>query len=210
LIQLVSGNNFQISGLSSFTGLAGHYELIVDGQVLNSGGIAQDVRVSTHWDVDLEAPMLRDVVNVTPDLRTGNGKSVASIDVVFSEEIDLTTFDFNDLTLTRDNGPDLIDSSVTVIKLTNKTYRVENLGPLTALGGKYAFMVDGEFMDVSGNLGGNVQRDFWLANDPPILNFSGTLIFQEDSRALGLTGEAIVSDVDSPDMRGGKLTVTIT
>ncbi len=209
-IQLVIGNNFQITGLSSFTGLAGHYELIVDGQVLNSGGIAKDVRASTHWDVDLELPVLRDVVDVTPDPRTGTVKSVASIDVVFSEEIDLTTFDFNDLTLTRDNGPDLIDSSVTIIKLTNRTYRVENLGALTALGGKYAFIVDGDFADLSGNPGGNVLRDFWLANDPPILKFSGTLIFPEDSRALGLTGPAIVTDVDSPDLRGGSLTVTIT
>jgi hypothetical protein len=208
-IQFVAGNDFQIIGLAGFTGLAGNYELVVDGQILTSDGTAKDVRTSTSWIVDLEVPVVKNIVDVTPDPRTGTGKSVASIDIVFSEPIDLSTFDFNDLTLTRDNGVDLIDSSVTISQISNTNYRVNNLGPLTDFGGRYAFEVDGDFADLSGNLGGNVVKDYWLSNDPPVLHFSGTRIFPEDFRAIGLTGEAIVTDLDSPDMRRGTLTVSI-
>ena len=211
-IQPISGNKYSVNGLSKFTQGSGNYALTLSGAViLDSTGKTLGAKHTTSWRNEQVAPVLVDVVDVTPDPRTGTGKAVSSIDVVFSEPIDLTSFDFSDLTLKRDNDPvDLIDNTVLIQPTANdRTYRISNLQGLTALGGKYVFSVDGAFKDLAGNIGGNLRSDTWLANDPPVIGIGGTLVFPEGSRPLAIAGAGLVTDADSPDFRNGKLSVII-
>lgn len=211
-IQAIRGNKYAVNGLSKFTQASGSYSLTLHGaSILDSTGKAMVGRQSARWSNEKVAPTLVDVVDVSPDPRAGAGKAVSSIDVVFSEPIDLSSFDYQDLNLRRDGNPvDLINSSVVIQPTPNPvTYRVSNLGGLTALGGRYVFSVDGEFRDLAGNVGNNVRGDSWLANDPPVVVVGGTLVFPEDSRPLAIAGAGLVTDVDSPDFRNGTLSVSI-
>ena len=211
-IQATGGNKFSINGLSKFTQAAGKYTLTLRGETIldATGNPLQAIQQST-WINDHVLPTLLDVIDVSPDPRSGIEKAVSAIDVVFSEPIDLTSFSYEDLTLHRDNGTvDLIDNQV-VIQTTpsGRTYRISNLQGLTALGGKYIFSVDGAFKDLAGNIGRNLRSDTWLANDPPVVAVGGTLVFPEDSRPLAIAGAGLVTDADSPDFRNGNLSVTI-
>ena len=71
-----------------------------------------------------------------PDPHTG---PAASADVVFSEPIDLTTFDYHDVTLTRNGGPNLITSAVTVSYVGGSTYRISGLDALTTAAIRQSF-----------------------------------------------------------------------
>lgn len=211
-IQALGGNKYSINGLTKFTRSAGQYRLTLRGEsILDASGQALQAIQRTSWLSDQVPPRLIDVVDVTPDPRTGGGKAVSSIDLVFSEPLDLTSLDYLDLTLTRDSSPaDLIRSRVLIQATSNdRTYRVSNLETLTSRSGSYVFSVDGLFQDLAGNVGGNVLRDDWLANDPPEVVVGGTLVFPEDSRPLAIAGAGLITDGDSPIFRNGKLTVSI-
>ncbi len=91
-----------------------------------------------------------DVLDVSPDPRTGRFKAVNFVDVAFSEPINFSTLDINDVALTRDGGPNLIDNTVTIERLSETTARISNLGPLTNSGGLFTFTVGGTIADVAG------------------------------------------------------------
>lgn len=208
----LGNDRYEILGLTPFTQTPGSYELKLSGLAIeNATGQPLLGEEYLRWVMETTKPVLVDVLDVTPDPRSGAGKAVSSVDVVFSEPIDLTTFDYQDLTLKRDNGPDLIDSSVVILPtgLPNQL-RISNLQNLTAPGGKYQLLVDGDFADFAGNIGANLRSDTWLANDAPVVAVGGTLVFPEDSRPLAIAGGGLIFDLDSPDFRNGSLTVTNT
>jgi hypothetical protein len=113
---------------------------------------------------DSIAPQLIDVVDVTPDPRSG---PVSSIDVVFSEPIDLATFDHQDITLTLNGGPNLITNAVEVSALGESAlgesmYRISGLAALTAADGVYELTVIGSgISDFGGNPGIGTVADQW-------------------------------------------------
>ena len=80
-----------------------------------------------------------DVINVSPDPRLS---AVSSIDVAFNGPINALTFDHNDLALTRNGGPNLITSAVTVAHLSGNIYRIFGLTPLTSANGNYQLSVN--------------------------------------------------------------------
>ncbi len=76
------------------------------------------------------------------------------VDVVFSEVINLETFDYQDISLTRDGGANLITDAVTIEFLTENTYRINGLTNLTETPGTYQLRVNSTAVeDLAGNAG---------------------------------------------------------
>jgi hypothetical protein len=63
---------------------------------------------------DSTPPKVREIVDVAPNPRN---TPVTSLDVVFTEPIKTSTFDYNDITLTLEGGTNLITSAVTVTQI---------------------------------------------------------------------------------------------
>lgn len=209
---LSNTGRYQISGLSSFTTTDGIYRLTVAGAGLSDPrGIAGAGSVTTAWIMDTTPPQTVDVVNVTPDLRVDQGKSLFSIDVIFSEYVVGSSFTSADISLSRNNGPNLITDSVVIRYLGNNKYRIQNLTSLTGTSGEYVFSVIGEFADYAGNVGTSTASDTWNAVDAPKITQLGKFkIYNEDSRAIAIGGSPLITDADSSNFAGGSLTVSIT
>jgi hypothetical protein len=99
---------------------------------------------------------------VAPALRTG---SVADVDVVFSEPIRLSTFTYQDLTLTRNGVPITLDATVTVSCVSETTYRVSGLDDFTADDGSYVLtLAAGGIQDWAGNSSVSSASDAWVVD----------------------------------------------
>ncbi|HMJ88165.1 MAG TPA: putative Ig domain-containing protein, partial [Candidatus Acidoferrum sp.] len=108
---------------------------------------------------DSVAPAVLDVVDVSPNPQTN---AVAFVDVIFSEPIDLSTFDYQDVTLTLDGGSNLINNSVAVALVSNSTYRIEGLAGLTAADGNYELRIlAAGILDFGGNAVTNSASQSW-------------------------------------------------
>jgi uncharacterized delta-60 repeat protein len=111
---------------------------------------------------DNSGPKVRDILDVDPNPRT---TPITSLDVVFSEAIKATTFDFNDLTLTRDGGANLITNAVTLSQINPTTYRIENLSGITGNLGQYQLSVNATGIDdIEGQAGVGTVTENWLVN----------------------------------------------
>src|SRR5262249_15042238 len=114
---------------------------------------------SDAWLVDTTPPIVIDVVDVSPDPRE---TAVSTVDVIFSEPIDLGTFTRHDLLLTRGGLPIALDDTVTVAYLDATTYRISGLDAFTAFTGVYELTVlAGGVDDAAGNVGTGSAADQW-------------------------------------------------
>jgi hypothetical protein len=156
----VSGATYRISGLSSLTGTQGVYTLTLTMTgVQDTGGNAGVGSGSDTWEVDATAPTANDVVDVSPDPRN---TAVGSVDVIFSETINLATLTAADFTLTRDGGANLLNGSETVTQVAGPMYQIAGLAALTATPGVYTFTVQGAgVQDAAGNTGSGSASDSW-------------------------------------------------
>ncbi len=108
---------------------------------------------------DSVAPSILALVDVAPNPQTN---AVSFVDVIFSEPIDLSTFDYHDLTLSLNGGANLINSSVTVTSLAGSTYRINDLAGLTAQDGNYELgVLSGGILDPGGNAVTNSLVQTW-------------------------------------------------
>jgi len=88
--------------------------------------------------------------------------AVETLDVTFETAIDPTTFDWRALSLRRNGGTELITAAVTVMQLTELTYRIGGLTGLTALRGSYELRVEAcELNDLAGNSGVGAASVSW-------------------------------------------------
>jgi Subtilase family/Calx-beta domain/SdrD B-like domain/Domain of unknown function (DUF4114)/Bacterial cadherin-like domain len=111
---------------------------------------------------DNSGPKVQDILDVDPNPRT---TPITSLDVIFSEAIKANTFDFNDLTLTRDGGANLITSGVTLSQINPTTYRIENLSGITSNLGQYQLSVNATGIDdIEGQAGVGSVTENWLVN----------------------------------------------
>jgi hypothetical protein len=100
--------------------------------------------------IDLTSPVVRELETVPASAVSG----VEFIDVVLSEQIDLSTLDENDVILTRDGGANLISDAVAITHHSGNTYRIGPLDTLTSEPGNYQFHLDmEEILDRAGNAG---------------------------------------------------------
>ena len=98
---------------------------------------------------DRIAPQLLSIGDIDPNPRA---TAVDSIDVVFSEEIDPMTFTAADVSLTRNDGANLVGGGVTITHVTGGTYRIGGLTALTTADGVYELTVVGAgIKDYGGN-----------------------------------------------------------
>lgn len=113
-----------------------------------------------HYRVnDPEPPRILAIIGLAPGAPSA---PVDELDVVFSEPIDPATFDFEDLELSLDGGPNRITAAVGIRHLSGSTYRVGNLAGLTDLPGNYEFTVRGEDLrDFGGNPAANSLSVRW-------------------------------------------------
>ena len=94
------------------------------------------------------------VVSVGAGNPTLRNTPVDTVDVVLSEPIDPSSFDYNALSLTLGGGPNLITSGVTVTEIDPTTYQIGGLGSLTTADGNYDLTVSaGGLVDGSGHSG---------------------------------------------------------
>ena len=90
------------------------------------------------------------------------------IDVEFSEIINLNTFDFNDITLNRDGGSNLITADVDISFLGGKTYRISGLDNLTQTAGTYELTVNAATLeDRAGNTGTEFSSAVFTITESP-------------------------------------------
>ena len=179
----LGGSTYRISGLSTATGTEGGYVLTVNGSGINDlAGNAGTGSASDEWVTDLTAPVVVDVLDVSPDPRNS---SVSVIDVTFSEPIDLSTFTAADLAMTRDGGS-LTLSGLSFSSISGSTYRVSGLDSATAAEGVYVFTVNGSgIADPAGNAATNSASDDWV---------------------MDLTGPVVIDVIDvNPDPRNSPL-----
>ncbi|MCU0871890.1 MAG: FG-GAP-like repeat-containing protein [Pirellulaceae bacterium] len=108
---------------------------------------------------DTTAPTA-DVIDVSPDPRT---TSVSTISVRFSEPV--SGVDRSDLTLTRDNGPNLLTAAQTLTTVDGgRTWVLGNLAGLTAAPGAYRLLLTAAgsgIRDAAGNLLQTNALDTW-------------------------------------------------
>jgi hypothetical protein len=114
--------------------------------------------------VDTSQPVLTQFINVP----TSTANPINSIDVQFSEQINLNTFDKSDVTLTRDGIPLTLPNTVTVEYLSGTNYRINGLGDLTNTTGIYSLKVDATtIQDNAGNNGDAAKTTSFSITPPP-------------------------------------------
>jgi hypothetical protein len=151
--ETVTGTTFQFSlNLSS-----GTHQL----QITATDG-AGNVSTAASYTatIDLTPPAINSVSAVTPNPRN---TAVSTLSVTLSEPIDSSTFDWHDLTLTRDGGPNLITNAVTVTLVSGSTYQIAGLAGLTTSDGNYMLTVNAQAIaDIAGNAGINSVLSSWV------------------------------------------------
>jgi hypothetical protein len=107
-------------------------------------------------------PMVTSISAVSPNPTT---TAVDSLQVTFNEPIALGTFDSSALSLTLDDGPNLITSGsgVTISLVSGSTYQISGLSGLDAADGVYILSVDAAgIQDDSGNPGSGTSATSWV------------------------------------------------
>jgi hypothetical protein len=162
-----SATRFQITGLSNLTNQDGTYQLTVNaGGIADIGGKLGTGSLSETWiktptgNADITPPVITDVVDLLAKTRN---QPVSSLNVTFSEKIDLSTFTWQDITLTRNNGANLITNAVTISAINDTNYRINGLSGFTTTDGTYNLTVNGSgIQDLSGNAGTGTQSETWV------------------------------------------------
>ncbi len=143
-----------------FTGQAGDtygfYSIATD-----AAGNVQPTPAAAQVTVQILAPMtVSSITAVAPNPRN---EPVSTVDVTFSQPVDLTDSSFYALNLTDNGGPNLITSAVTISLVSGSTYQIGGLGALTASEGTYTLTVNAPFIsDVFGNPGSGNASISWL------------------------------------------------
>ncbi|HEX5400652.1 MAG TPA: Ig-like domain-containing protein [Verrucomicrobiae bacterium] len=164
----VSGNTYSVGGLNPLTGTEGDYALTVDaGAVQDSGGVAGFGSATTTWTMVTTGPRI-----VALEQLAANPRNIVvqSLNVTFAQPVDPATFDYHDVTLSRNGGANLITSDVTVSPVNATTYKIANFNWVVGQSGTYAFTVDASgIADLAGNAGAGSTNETWqmILETPP-------------------------------------------
>jgi hypothetical protein len=162
--------------------------------------------------------VVTDVADVSPDPRNA---AVSNVDVSFSEPINLATFTFDDVALTRNGTPVTLTGTVTTSFVSGTTYRISGLTNPTTPEGSYALTVSATgIKDRSGFAGSGSTSDDWVMDttrpvaditnvspDPRTTPISSiTLVFSEAVTGFDLTDVSLTRDGTSVSLAGASLT----
>jgi ELWxxDGT repeat protein len=157
------------------------------------------------WMADPTPPIIKEIVSVAPNPRSN---SVESVEVTFSKPIDLTTFNYADVELTRNGVTVPIDNTVAIEEVSGATYRITGLGAFTSLGGHYQLSIDGSgIQDDLGQPGGGVLSEAWTTDTT---NLGGQPTFVEDSPAVLIAIGATLNDDPALNFANVSLTLSVS
>lgn len=159
-INQLETNRFLLSGLGGLTQLAGNYTLtVVATGVEDTDGTAGTGLQSAAWSMVTTGPQ---IASLQPLATNPRNIVVATLDVTFAAPINPATFTWQDLTLTRNGGPNLITSAVTVSAVSPTVFRIANFNWVVGQEGEYAFTVSaGGILDAAGNTGSGSAAITW-------------------------------------------------
>jgi hypothetical protein len=99
------------------------------------------------------------------NIPTNSTNPIESINIKFSEAINVASFNFTDIFLIRDNGNNLINSNVTIEYISDTTYRINGLGTLTSIAGTYQLTINTNgIQNLAGNYGSTIAQTTFLIN----------------------------------------------
>ncbi|PWU11941.1 MAG: hypothetical protein C5B50_22285 [Verrucomicrobia bacterium] len=160
-LSLLSNTTYSINGLALFSASDGNYQLTVIGSGILDfwGNNAGNVSAAAQWAKGNAAVVVQSISPASPNPRN---TPVTSIVVTFSKPITPGSFNYQALYLSRDAGPNLITSNVTVTAQTSSSFTVGLLGPLTGAQGNYNFSVSAaSVQDTGGAQGYGSQSVTW-------------------------------------------------
>ena len=109
----------------------------------------------------IDNPLLIERFTLTAD-------PVNFVEVTFNRPINPASFDWHDLALTRDDGPNLIQQPLPILRLTERVYRISNLSSLTSTPGTYRLQVRlDNVQDTKGDTGVGSASVEWLRTTTP-------------------------------------------
>jgi Ca2+-binding RTX toxin-like protein len=166
-IVALSPTRYQITGLNTLTNNDGNYVLTVNASGIQDptgkfglGSLTETWEKIVTGNADSTPPIVTDIIDLLIDPRN---QSVPSFNVTFSEKIDLSTFTWQDIILTRNGGTNLINNTVTISAINDTTYRINGLTNLTLTDGNYNLTVNGSgIQDLAGNAGTGTQSETWV------------------------------------------------
>ena len=162
-----STNLFVIGGLGPITGAEGNYVLTVNAAaVLDNGATPGFGSASTTWSMITTAPTIQSVQQVGS---TPRNNSVRSLTVTFTRPIDQSTFNYRNLVLSRNGGPNLLDANVVITPLSATTFQIANLSAAQSQSGTYSLVAQAtNVVDLVGNPGSGSTNVTWqISLEPP-------------------------------------------
>jgi uncharacterized membrane protein len=192
-----SPDTYAIGGLTALTGAQGTYQLTVNAAGITdlSGDPGVDISSgSTDWTMNLTPPQLVSIQQVATNPRN---TVVMSLDVTFSEPINLATFTpASNLSLTLNGGPNLIDSRVQIAYVSGDTYQITGFNWVVGLQGTYTLTVDAAgVQDLAGNVGSGTLSTSWVMDTTPPAAATNVVVTPARSTGVGqwTTGSTDVS-----------------
>ncbi len=109
----------------------------------------------------IDNPLLVERFTMTAD-------PVNLVEVTFNRTINPASFDWRDLTLSRDGGENLIQQPLAILRLTDRIFRISNLSLLTSTPGTYRLQVHlGNIQDNKGETGIGIASVQWRRTTTP-------------------------------------------
>ncbi len=195
-IAAFSGSTYIVTGLGPLNTADGTYAFKVNPAQLTdiAGNAGASTSLSATWTLDSTPPA---ILSITP-VSTPRNTSISTLDIVFSESVDLATFTFADLSLTLNGGANLLTSANSITQVTPTTYRVSGFASLTATPGDYTFTASAaNIADAQGNSGSPSQSSItWtrLSTAPTLKSAIGALIANEDQPPAPITLTSVFTD----------------
>ena len=137
---------------------------------------------------------ISNIAQVSPNPRNSN---VASIDITFNKPINTSSLAASALSLTDNNGANLINSGVTLSLVSGSTYEINGLSGLTTAQGSYVLTVNAAgITDQYGTPGSGSVSTSWLDDTTPPTGHVVALPERESS--FGFTVSVTGSDGGNP------------
>ncbi|MBW4549589.1 MAG: S8 family serine peptidase, partial [Aphanocapsa sp. GSE-SYN-MK-11-07L] len=160
-VSQIDPTTFQINNLTGITGNIGQYQLSINGTgIQDLTGNAGAGIVNETWTFTGDRPGIASIVGFNATLLNA---PVNSFDVIFTEAIVPSSFDYTDIILRRNNGENLVNNTVTITQIDATTFRVGNFSPFTTPEGDYQLLVTANgVQDTDGNNGVGGKGFNWV------------------------------------------------
>ena len=160
---------FRINNLTEITGNIGQYKLSIDATgIQDLAGNMGAGSITENWLFTGDRPTVESVDGFTNNLLT---TAVENLTITFTEVIQTDSFTYEDITLTRNEGGNLVNDSIVITQIGDRTFEVSNLTQFTNVEGDYELLVTAnDIQDIDNNNGIGGKGFTWvLDNTAPIL-----------------------------------------